>query len=63
MAVVIAIFAIANKPVKNPLGFNGIRIHGLYVSAAVLYQPSYGDPYIGKRPIFVFILTRERDEI
>ena len=44
MAVVIAIFAIANKPVKNPLGFNGIRIHGLCVSAAVLYQLSYEDP-------------------
>ena len=32
--------------------FNGIQIHGLCVSAAVLYQLSYEDPYIGSRPIF-----------
>ena len=51
MAVVIAIFAIANKPVKNLQGFNGIRTHGLCASAAVLYQLSYEDPYIGNRRI------------
>ena len=32
--------------------FNGIQIHGLCVSAAVLYKLSYEDPYIGSRPIF-----------
>ena len=31
--------------------FNGIQIHGLCVSAAVLYQLSYEEPYIGSRPI------------
>ena len=50
-AVVIAIFAIANKPVKNRQGFNGIRTDGLCVSAAVLYQLNYEDPYIGNRPV------------
>ena len=34
------------------MGFNGIRTHGLCVSAAVLYQLSYEDPYIGSRPIY-----------
>ena len=28
-------------------GFNGIRTHGLCVSAAVLHQLSYEDPYVG----------------
>ena len=40
------------KPEKKFLGFNGIRTHGLCVSAAVLYQLSYEDPYIGSRPIY-----------
>ena len=41
------------KPEKKTiLGFNGIRTHGLWVSAAVLYQLSYEDPYIGSRPIY-----------
>ena len=40
------------KPEKQFLGFNGIRTHGLCVSAAVLYQLSYEDPYIGSRPIY-----------
>ena len=30
---------------------NGIRTHDLCVSAAVLYQLNYEDPYIGSRPI------------
>ena len=41
--------------------FNGILTYGLCVSAAVLYQLSYEDPYIGSasRPIcWRFILTR-----
>ena len=32
-------------------GLNGIRTHGRYVSAAVLYHLSYEDPYIRSRPI------------
>ena len=52
VAVVIAIKAIANKPEKKKIrDFKGIRTHGLYVSAAVLYHLSYEDPYIGSRPI------------
>ena len=31
--------------------FNRVLAYGLYVSAAVLYQLSYEDPYIGSRPI------------
>ena len=31
--------------------FNRVLGHGLYVSAAVLYQLSFEDPYIGSRPI------------
>ena len=30
---------------------NGIRTHGLRVSAGMLYQLSYEDPYTGTRPI------------
>ena len=33
-------------------GLNGIRTHGRYISAAVLYHLSYEDPYIRSRPIF-----------
>ena len=51
VAVVIAIKAIANKPEKKLRDFKGIRTHGLSVSVAVLYHLSYGDPYIGSRPI------------
>ena len=40
------------KPEKKNFGFNGIRTHGLCVSAAVLYQLSYEDPYIGLLPIY-----------
>ena len=31
--------------------FNGIRNHGLSVSAVELYQLSYEDPYVGNRQI------------
>ena len=31
--------------------FNGIRTHDLCISATVLYQLNYEDPYIGSRPI------------
>ena len=41
--------------------FDEIRAHGLWVNAAVLYQLSYEDPYIGSRPFIEFILTRERN--
>ena len=41
------------KLTRKKIGdFNRIQIHGLCVSAAVLYQLSYEDPYIGSRPIF-----------
>ena len=36
--------------------FNGIRLHGLFVNAAVLYQLSYGDPYI-KGIIFISLFS------
>ena len=36
---------------KKNLDFKGIQTHGLCVRAAVLYQLSYEDPYIGSRPI------------
>ena len=35
---------------------------GLCVSAAVLYQLSYEDPYVGSRPICGIHCTRERNE-
>ena len=37
---------------KRFQGFNGIRTHGLCVSAAVLYQLSYEDPYVRSTPIY-----------
>ena len=37
---------------KGFRGFNGIRTHGLCVSAAVLSQLSYEDPYTGGWPIY-----------
>ena len=39
---------------KKGGGFNGIIIqsHGLCVSATVLYQLSYKDSYIGRRPVY-----------
>ena len=36
---------------KKISDFNGIQSHGLCVRAAMLYQLSYEDPYIGSRPI------------
>ena len=50
------------KPKKCFQGFNGIRARGLCVSAAVLHQRSYEDPYVGSRPIYWFYCTRERNE-
>ena len=47
---------------KMFLGFNGIWTHGLCVSAAVLYQLSYEDPYVGSRPIYWIGRTRERNK-
>ena len=61
MAVVIAIFAIANKPVKNLHGFNVSGTHGLCASAAVLYQLSYEVPYIGNRSICCVHLNLEKE--
>ena len=40
---------------------NGIRTHGLCVSAAVLHQLSYEDLYVGSRPICWIYRTRERE--
>ena len=39
---------------KGGGGFNGIIIqtHGLCISATVLYQLSYKDSYIGRRPVY-----------
>ena len=39
------------KPGKCFRGFNGIRTHGLCISATVLHQLSYEDPYVGSGPI------------
>ena len=61
IAVVIAIKAIATKPEKCFRGFNGIRTHGLCVSAAV-HQLSYEDPYVGSGPICWIHRNRERNE-
>ena len=41
---------IARKKVFR--GFNGIQTRGLCISAAVLYQLSYEDPYTRSRPIY-----------
>ena len=41
-----------NSPKKKFRGFNGIRTRGLCVSAAVLSQLSYEDPYTGGWPIY-----------
>ena len=41
------------KPGKNFQGFSRIRTNDLCVSAAVLYQLSYEDPYVGNRPIYI----------
>ena len=41
-----------NSPKKDFRGFNGIRTRGLCVSAAVLSQLSYEDPYTGDWPIY-----------
>ena len=50
------------KPEKCYRGFNGIQIHGFCISAAVLYQLSYEDPYVGSKPICWIHHTRERNE-
>ena len=42
--------------------FNGIQTHGLCISAEVLHQLSYEDPYVGSRPIYGIHRTRERNE-
>ena len=49
---------------KDFQGFNGIRTRGLCVSAAVLSQLSYEDPYTGGWQIYWVhqLLTRERNE-
>ena len=41
-----------NSPKKVFRGFNGIRTRGLCVSAVVLSQLSYEDPYTGGSPIY-----------
>ena len=48
---------------KKIRDFNGIRIHGLCVSAAVLYQLSYKDltPHIGSMPICWVCLSPWRE--
>ena len=51
-----------SKPEKCFLGFNGIRTQGLCVSAAVLHQLSYEDPYVWSTPICRIHRTRERNE-
>ena len=40
------------SPEKCFRGFNELRIYGLCVSAAVLHQLTYEDPYVGSRPIY-----------
>ena len=47
------------KPEKCFRGFNGIRTRGLCVSAVVLHQLSYEDPYVGRR----VHRTRERSHL
>ena len=47
---------------KNVSGLQRIRTHGLCVSALVLHQLSYEDPYVGSRPISWIHRTRERNE-
>ena len=46
------------KPKKCFRGLNGIRNHGLCVSAAVLHQLSYEDPDVGRKPIYWVHRTR-----
>ena len=45
---------------KTFQGVNGIRSHGFYVCAAVLYQLSYEDPDVGADQFIEFIFTRDR---
>ena len=52
---------LSNRKV-SPKNVFGIRTNGLCVSAAVLYQLSYEDPYVGSRPIYWIHRTRERNE-
>ena len=50
-----------NSPEKNvSRGFNGIRSRGLCVSAAVLSQLSYEDPYAGGWPIYVWVISLDQ---
>ena len=46
------------KPEKCFWGFNEIQSRGLCVSAAVLHQLSYKEPYVGSRPIYWVHRTR-----
>ena len=55
--------AITIKPEKCFRGFNRIQTHGLYVSAAVLYQLSYEDQYVGSRPICWIHHTHGRNDM
>ena len=50
------------KPEKCFRDFNGIRTHGLCVSAVVPHQLSYEDPYVRSRPICWIHRTRDRNE-
>ena len=51
-----------SKPEKCFRGFNEIRTHGLSVSAAVLHQLSYEDPYVESRLIYWIHRTHERND-
>ena len=45
---------------RNIRGFNGIRTHGLYVSASTeFYQLSYEDPSIWEQPKILSINPRK----
>ena len=51
-----------SKPRKCVRGFNGIRTHGLCISAAVLHRRVYEDSILGSRPIYWIYRARERNE-
>ena len=55
MGVVIAIFAIANEPVKNLQGFNGIRTHGLCVALQYSTNRAMQTHTLETGQFFVFI--------
>ena len=48
------------KKKKDFRGFNGIRTRGLCVSAAVLSQLSYEEPYTGGGPIYLLDLRGQK---